>query len=137
MLLLYPLTEEARKSIKGEVIMLDKFPYRIGRQSRSNGEFGPREESDRREPDHSFNNDYYLIDDGRQLNISREHLQVDKKEDGSFEVFDRGSTCGTYVDDHNIGGDNKNARYPVKKGSVVVLGTLNSPYVFKFLIICE
>ncbi len=137
MLLLYPLTEEARKSIKGEVIMLDKFPYRIGRQSMSNGEPGPREESDLREPDHSSNNDYYLIDDGRQLNISREHLQVEQKEDGSFEVFDRGSTCGTYFGDQNIGGDNKNARYPIKKGSVVILGTLNSPYVFKFLIICE
>ena len=93
-------------------------------------------------PDHRStanapNNDYYIFDTGRYLNISREHLQIEQKEDGSYEILDRGSTCGTYVDDNHIGGDNGKARYPVKKGSIVILGTSGSPYVFKFLLISE
>jgi hypothetical protein len=131
---LYPLTEEAEQSIKDREIKLDKFPFRIGRQSRSNGRNGSGGKFDRRLPGNSPNNDYYLIDGGRHLNISREHLQIEKREDGSYEVLDRGSTCGTSVDDHHIGGSNKKVRYPLKKGSILVLGTPGSPYVFKFLL---
>lgn len=135
--ILLPLTEEARESInENEVeIKIYKFPFRIGRQSRSgiindNKEY----EFDRRNPGNSPNNDCYLIDDGKHLNISREHIQIEKKDDDTYEILDRDSSCGTIVDGHNIGKPHKAERYPLKNGSIIVIGTPKSPYVFKFVL---
>lgn len=132
---LHPLTEEARNSIQEDDIEINKSPFRIGRQSRSgtvNG--GNGHEFDRRDPDNSSNNDCYLIDRGKHLNISREHLQIEKKDDDTYEIMDLNSSCGTTVDGHDIGGSHKGERYPIKDGSIIVIGTHRSPYVFKFVL---
>jgi len=134
---LYPLTDEARRSVKCGAIIMDKFPFRIGRQSRTNGNNSLDDKFDRRMPGNSPNNDYYLLDENRPLHISREHFQVEQQEDGTYELLDLGSACGTSVDGHNIGGERKEMRYPVHKGSIVVLGTSGSPYAFKFQLLSE
>lgn len=79
------------------------------------------------------NNDLYLIDRGKLLNVSREHFQIDKKEDGTYEVVDRGSACGTIVANHVVGGHDKGGRYPLEDGNIIIVGTPKSPFVFKFL----
>lgn len=129
---LSPLTDEARNSIKEGEIKINKFPFRIGRQSRSGINNIQGLEFDRRMPGNTPNNDCYLIDKGQLLNISREHLQIEKKEDNTYEILDRGSACGTTIDDHHIGGNNKIVCYPVKNGSIIIFGAPKSPYVFKF-----
>ncbi|MBI4825281.1 MAG: FHA domain-containing protein [Nitrospirae bacterium] len=132
---LHPLTEEARNSITESEIQINKFPFRIGRQSRSGIiNSGNGLAFDRRNPGNSPNNDCYLIDNGKHLNISREHIQIEKKEDDTYEIMDLNSSCGTTVDGHNIGKPHEAEYYPLKNGSIVVIGTPKSPYVFKFIL---
>jgi hypothetical protein len=130
---LHPLTTEAREAIKEEEISIDKFPFRIGRESRRGTGNVQEGEFDRRKHGSSPDNDYYLIDNGEQLTISREHLQVEKREDNTYEVLDRESMCGITVDDHIIGNNSRTKHYPVTNGSIIIIGTPKSPYMFKFI----
>lgn len=87
---------------------------------------------ERRNTDASPSNELYLLDHEEFLNISREHFQIDRKPDGSYEVIDRGSTCGTIVDNVAGGGHGKPTHLPLRHGSVIRVGTPSSPYVFRF-----
>ena len=134
---LQPLTPEARESIQGDEIKLDKFPFRVGRECRVRMVDGSPHVIERRKLHGPPNNDLYLLDRGRRLNVSREHFQIEKKEDGTYELVDRGSACGTIVGNQAIGGSDKGGRCPLKDGDVIVVGTSESQIVFRFLLPSE
>lgn len=129
---LIPMTNEARATFQGEEIKLHKFPFRIGRECRLNseGQMKRREHSKLIFPP---NNDLYLIDQGKFLSVSREHFQIDKKGDGTYELVDRGSTCGTIVNNKVVGGHDRGGSCLLQDGDVIVVGTPRSTFVFKFL----
>jgi hypothetical protein len=129
---LLPMTPEAKRSIQGDRIKLHKFPFRIGRESRLDRVVNSIKYKERRKKVDPPNNDLYLIDRGKLLNVSREHVQIEKKEDGTYEVVDRGSACGTIVADYVVGGHDKGGRYPLENGNIIIIGTPQSQFRFKF-----
>ena len=131
---LQPLTSEARKSIRGDEIKLDKSPFRVGRECRVRMVDGSLQVIERRKTHDPPNNDLYLLDGGRRLNVSREHFQIEQKEDGTYELLDRGSACGTIVGKQVVGGSDKGGRGLLKDGDVIVVGTSESPIMFRFLL---
>lgn len=129
--LLIPLTDEARKALDGrDHVEIDRLPFRIGRESRLALVRGELTYMERRKGHRPPNNDLYLIDEGQLLNISREHLQIDKGSDGGFLVLDRGSACGTHVDGSSIGGKDRTGALALKNDSEIIIGTRDSPYRF-------
>ena len=128
------LTPEAKSSIEGQdKIEIENFPFRVGRESRN---VFSRRGMIVREQRYKFsvpNNELYLLDDGDQLNISREHFQIERSEEGGFRIVDRGSYCGTYVNNSRIDTEDGNRDRPLVNGDVIVVGTSGSPYVFKFM----
>jgi len=115
------------------MVCIRRMPFRIGRESRVkkvNGRFEriERPKLDDREP----NNDLYLVDRGHLLNISREHLRIELVGD-AFYLVDRGSACGTKVNDEPVGGDDQGGRTILKDGDIITIGTMESPYRFRFL----
>jgi hypothetical protein len=128
------MTPEAAEAMQKDEIVLRVFPFRVGRESRftmvKKGKWLSAERRDRFQPP---NNDLYLIDRGKLLNVSREHFQIEQLEDGSYQISDRGSTCGTIVGDVSLGGGSSRKSCPLRNGSVIVVGTENSPLSFKFV----
>jgi predicted component of type VI protein secretion system len=80
------------------------------------------------------NNDVYLLDTTEKLQISREHFQIEQRADGSFELVDRGSACGTRVGNRAIFDGDKGGRCELKPGDSITLGINSSPYVFRFVV---
>ncbi len=109
------------------------LPFRIGRESRIRKVDGriervERPKLDDREP----NNDLYLVDRGHLLNISREHLLIDDR-DGVWLLIDRGSACGTKVNDEPVGGEDRGGSRTLQDGDVITIGTMDSPYRYRFV----
>lgn len=129
--LLIPLTTEAGNALGGrDRVEIDRLPFRIGRESRLAMIGGELTFMERRKGDAPPNNDLYLIDEGQLLNISREHLQIEKAAGGGFLVRDRGSACGTHVDGRSIGGLDKTGSLALNNDSEIIVGTRESPYRF-------
>jgi hypothetical protein len=134
------ITAEAKdsiiKSCLGEgVIGIWKYPFHIGRESRL-------KDHDRKNIISTLQNaltqkpvnDIYLIDDGEYLQISRKHLQIEKKQ-GSYLLTDLGSACGTIVNKTKIGNKHKEDNSILKDGDIIQFGTPNSPYIFEFIVL--
>ena len=136
------MTPEAKRAVPQsllveDVVSIRKFPFRIGRESRVkkiNGKLEriERPKLDDREP----NNDLYLVDDGHLLNISREHLQIEKN-GSKYLLVDRGSACGTRVGEVMIGGDDASGSLTLKDGDIIAIGAKATPYVFQFITLDE
>lgn len=114
-------------------VCIIKFPYRIGRESRVqkiNGQIHriERPKMGDREP----NNELYLIDRGALLNISREHLLIERSGD-TYVLIDRGSACGTEVNDEPLGGNDSGGTSVLTDGDIITVGTHDSPYRFRFI----
>jgi pSer/pThr/pTyr-binding forkhead associated (FHA) protein len=82
--------------------------------------------------DSSPNNDLYLLDMGERLNISREHFQIEAR-DSQFFLIDRGSACGTLVEGETIGKGRNGGERRLENGDVIIVGTSESKFIFKFL----
>ena len=114
-------TEAARRAIHGGDIVIDPFPFKMGRET-----------------DHGDNardaNDAELVEvrTNSGLQISRTHLQIEF-EHGRYFVRDRHSACGTIVNGQRIGGNHTGGRLEVRDGDVMVLGGTTSPFVFTFV----
>ncbi len=110
------------------------FPFRIGRESRVKIIDDRIERIERVKTSNiAPNNEIYLIDNGHLLNISREHFQIEK--DGSrFFIYDRGSACGTRVNEKEAGlkGDDTVELFD---NDIITVGTKQSPYQFKFILV--
>jgi pSer/pThr/pTyr-binding forkhead associated (FHA) protein len=127
-------TPEAKVALQRDSIVLREFPFRVGREARFAVVHGKLRSAEKRTRSSVPNNDIYLLDRGELLNISREHCQIEQIEDGSYEIVDRGSTCGTVVDGTSIGGETGTERCPVANGSRIVLGMSDSPFIFEFVV---
>lgn len=119
-------------AINRDELRLDQFPFRVGREARTHLAGATPETSERREVVGRPNNDLYVKDMGKPLNVSREHFQIEENSDGSYELVDRGSACGTVVGGYIVGGDYTGGRCTLKFGDDIIVGTPQSPIVFKF-----
>ncbi|HEC13229.1 MAG TPA: FHA domain-containing protein [Acidiferrobacteraceae bacterium] len=131
---LQPMTPEAEQAAGARSIPINHLPFRIGREARLGIHKGNLEIMERRKLDHSPNNDIYLVDSGKPLNISREHFLIDQDGNGGYKLVDRGSACGTQVGNDSVGGRDQGGACPLLPGTVIIVGIPNSPYIYKFTI---
>ncbi len=118
--------------LKNEMIVITAFPFKVGRESRVVRKNGRLEQVERSKKDNSKpNNDMYLIDRGRMLNISREHFQIEKN-GGKYYIVDRGSACGVKIGDEAIGGEDSGGKRELHDGDVIGVGARGTPYIFQF-----
>ncbi|HSS63873.1 MAG TPA: FHA domain-containing protein [Gammaproteobacteria bacterium] len=129
---LVALTGEARLALSGAAeLRLTRFPFRVGRESRSPVEAGVVVHDERRRQAVAPNNNLYIWDPGPLLNVSREHFQIERGDVGKFSVRDRGSTCGTLVGNIRLGAGGAESCL-LSADSTIVVGTPQSPFVFRF-----
>ncbi|PYV12708.1 MAG: hypothetical protein DMG07_16600 [Acidobacteria bacterium] len=130
---LKPLTPEARAAIGGDALRIMAFPFRVGRESRpearSDGAPSPFQR-----PSRPPNNELYLKEPGHVLNVSREHFLIDAQ-DGEYVLVDRGSVCGTLVEGDQIGSQRQGGSTRLSDQDVIVVGTSESRYIFKFVVL--
>jgi pSer/pThr/pTyr-binding forkhead associated (FHA) protein len=127
---LLALTEDSRAALRGEQKVIERFPFRMGRESRLNPA-APPSVTERRLRASSQLNDIYLVEHGGVLNVSREHFLIERDGD-TFFLVDRGSACGTIVEGRTVGGDRAGGRVELHDHDVIIVGTPTSPFVFKF-----
>ncbi len=132
--ILVALTPQAHAAIRGREMRLHRFPFRIGRESRLVVVNGALQVMERRKLAGPPNNDLYLPDVGPVINVSRQHLQIESLPDGGYALVDRGSACGTIVGNQAIGGGDAGGRCALADGNVIVIGTSDSPFAFKFVL---
>jgi pSer/pThr/pTyr-binding forkhead associated (FHA) protein len=125
------LTPKAKAALKGDLLEITKFPFRVGRESRVPG--SPDRPDSRRRPDSVPNNDLYLLELGHVLNVSREHFLIDYR-DGGYVLVDRGSACGTLVEGVQVGEKRSGGTVPLHNNDVIIVGTSVSDFIFKFMI---
>lgn len=136
---LKPLTPEALAAVPqsqrlGDMILIRRFPFKIGRESRVRQIGGKVERIERpKRDDRPPSNDLYLLDQGQLLNISREHLQIEADGEGDYMVVDRGSSCGTKIADRAVGGGDQGGREPLHDGEVIGLGAKGTPFLYRFV----
>jgi hypothetical protein len=119
--------------IESGFVGIRDFPFRVGRESRGvmvDGKFHrlERPRAGRQEP----NNDLYLVDAGPELEVSREHFQIERTGEG-YRLVDRGSTCGTFVGTLRLGGDEARMSAPLNDGDIIGIGTESTPYRYRFI----
>jgi hypothetical protein len=136
--ILQALTPEALEAVpshflRGDMIALYTFPFKIGRESRVINVNGKLERMERPKKDDSQpSNDLYLIDRGHRLNISREHFEI-VKSDAGYALVDRGSACGTKIEGQNVGGDDEGGSAKLQDGDKIAVGAIGTPYIFRFI----
>jgi pSer/pThr/pTyr-binding forkhead associated (FHA) protein len=134
-LILEALTPEAEKSLGGPDIVLSALPFRVGRECRMvAGSDGALRVQERRKAGSQPNNDLYLLDPGPRLQVSRAHFQIEVDGNGGFLLVDRGSALGTLIGNQRVGGGDAGGTAPIKDGDLLVVGTSESPFLFRFRI---
>ena len=123
-----------RKCLGNGIIGIWDFPFRIGRESRVKEIDGllvvyEREKKSNEKP----NNDFYLVDHEKFLHISREHFEIEKNENSYF-LRDRDSTCGTMVNDVILHKKTQYCVHELKDGDIITIGLNDSPYKFQFIV---
>ena len=136
---LVPMTKQARRAVAGPALVGDaipirQFPFRIGRESRVKMLDGRIERLERiKEAAEPPTNDIYLLDDGDNLNISREHLQIEQLGD-EFTVYDRDSSRGTIVAGTPLSRHRQKSA-ELNDGDDITIGGKGSPYVYRFVVL--
>jgi pSer/pThr/pTyr-binding forkhead associated (FHA) protein len=141
------MTPEATAAL-GNVpyVRLTVLPFRIGREARSRNPLtNIANQIERRLSTVPPLNELYLFEasTSRAFTISREHCEIDWV-DGQFMLIDRGSACGSTIIESRakerpstiattqIGPYGKTSRAVLQDGDLIVLGPVESPYVFRF-----
>jgi pSer/pThr/pTyr-binding forkhead associated (FHA) protein len=127
---LVALTDEAREALRGEQRVIERFPFRVGRESRMPAR-GRWRAAERRAGTAAPVNDLYLTERGDLFNVSREHFRIEQAGEG-FVLVDRASACGTIVEGRRVGGDRTEGRVELHDHDVIIVGVAASPFVFKF-----
>ncbi len=137
---LLPLTNEAKNSIvdtkaHNKIISMFHFPFKVGRESRmSENDRGLFVKLRILKSNSQPNNDVYLVNCTNNLEISKEHFQIEKINNNYF-IKDRNSSLGTKLNDEEIGKEKTDTSFPLKDGDIIKIGSSNSVYEFKFLIL--
>jgi len=132
-------TQDAKYSIvkkinEQNVIPIYNYPFKIGREARVTYIDGKIIVHERHKQNgYKSNNDVHLLDDGEFLQISREHCSLIENNNG-YTLEDRKSACGTIVNQLKIGNGNNNS-CPLKDGDIITIGSENSKYKYKFVIL--
>jgi hypothetical protein len=114
-----PLTRKTAEVLPDDGLTVTQFPFRIGRAS----------ESDERAA--LDLNELWLLD-RKPFTVSRNHLLIDRAEDGGLVVIDRGSHLGAIVNEMHIGGKAAHQSAPLVEGeNVVILGGSKSQFQFR------
>ncbi len=135
------VTSEAKHSIikrsfSQDIIPIYDYPFRIGRESRF--EHVDNEIIIQKRHDLSGyqpNNDVYLFDSGEFLQISKEHCNIIINDANEYILQDMGSSCGSLVNQVQLGGDNEETTSILKDGDIITLGSKESEYKFKFILL--
>ncbi len=132
------LTPEAEAALRGrQEIEIDRFPFRVGRESRAAPNPVSFDGEERRHRTGAPVNELYLRDENPRKHVSREHFQIERRDDGRFEILDRGSACGTVVGNQTLGGRRQAGRCVLENENVIIAGDSESPYVFQFFVAPE
>jgi hypothetical protein len=131
--LLVPATDEARAALGNKPqIRITGFPFNIGRESRHRPLEKLKAELERRLGGTKPLNDLYLLEPpSHLLHISREHFAIDYFND-RYMLVDRASACGTLVAGKPVGANASISQTEIKNGDLIIVGTSQSPYVFRF-----
>ena len=127
---LIALTEDARQAIGGPELAVERFPFRVGRESRSI--VGYLTAGVDRRKSGSPNNDLYIAERDELHNVSREHFTIDRGTDDRYFLTDRRSVLGTIVEGSTLGGNRVGGVTELFDHDVVIIGNPTSPFVFKF-----
>ena len=100
--LLVALTPETRTALGGSLTEIERFPYRVGRESRATQRTPGGFVTERRSRGSRPTNDLYLVEHDEPMNVSRSHFQIDWA-DASYVLVDLESTCGTIVEGTLVG----------------------------------
>jgi hypothetical protein len=127
---LIALTDQARDAIRGDFLVITRFPFKVGRESRTM--LSKLSMSlERRLGTSPQLNDVYIDERDHVVHVSREHFLIDVTDEG-FILVDRGSMCGTIVAGRRVGGDRTGGWVALRDQDVVIAGAASSPYVFRF-----
>jgi pSer/pThr/pTyr-binding forkhead associated (FHA) protein len=126
------LTPEARVCLGTELFRIPRFPFRVGRENRTSGLL--HFPNSRRRADSLPTSDLYLFVTGPVLNVSRDHFQIELRR-GEFFLVDRGSAYGTIVEGETVGEDRTGGERRLNANDVIIVGSSESRYVFKFVIV--
>ncbi len=136
--ILKAITPEAKSAITknclgDEIIGIWTFPFRMGRESRVGRIDGKLPVSEKAKAKKGKpNNDIYLVDNGPSLQISRQHIKIERTQTG-YLLTDRESDCGTIVNDKKIGGEFTGGTCELNDGDIITVGTEDSLYKFEFI----
>jgi hypothetical protein len=125
------LTPEARVCLGAQLFQIPRFPFRVGRESRTSKL--PQFPNSRRRGESSPTSDLYLFETGPVLNVSRDHFQIELRQ-GEFFLVDRGSACGTIVEGETVGEDRVGGERRLDPNDVIIVGSSESRYAFKFIV---
>jgi hypothetical protein len=115
---IHPTTRRAAATLPMEGLLIDHFPFRMGRAASENEEI----------PDDM--NDLWLVDH-HPFSVSRTHLSIEREGD-QIVVKDRGSYLGSIVNDFPIGAKCTSRKAVLDEGNnTVVLGGRMSRYQFR------
>ena len=112
---IHPLTRLAASMLPRDGMWIQKFPFRIGRSAK---------EFEAAPPDQ---NDLWLKDRS-PYNVSRNHAIIEMEE-GEVILKDCGSSLGTIVNEHHIGGISYDHEIPLDEGeNIVIFGGFMSKF---------
>ena len=115
---IHPLTRLAASMLPRDGMWIQKFPFRIGRSAK---------EFEAAPPDQ---NDLWLKDRS-PYNVSRNHAIIEMEE-GEVILKDCGSSLGTIVNEHHIGGISYDHEIPLDEGeNIVIFGGFMSKFQFR------
>ena len=129
---LIPFEQDTKECMDDEKIVLDHFPFKIGRERHRSMSHGQPIARKLKVMLCRPENDVYISDYGSSRQISRKHFQIEQSDDGHFEIVDRGSSCGTIVGTQVIGRHHKGGRCRLENGDQIIVGSSFSPHVFIF-----
>jgi len=135
------VTSEAKHSILKrffgqDIIPIYSYPFKIGREARIE-HFDDKIIIQERHGLSGYepNNNVYLLDNGNFLQISREHCTILNNDDNEYMIQDRRSSCGTLINQIKVGDPDKDSTSILKDGDIITLGSENSKYEFKFILL--
>lgn len=127
------LTLEAQGALHGQQLAITELPFRVGRESRGPNEGWKKSNQERREGRSAPNNDLYIWEQSREVYVSREHFQIERDGD-KYRLVDRHSALGTWVEGQLVGGKRAGGAVELADGDVIILGTHQSGFLFKFVV---
>ncbi len=125
-------TEDARRALGMVEIRIDRFPFSVGRESRT-AVTKVVISAERRMGVVQPLNDACLVEATRHHQVSREHFRIDVTQ-GKFVLTDRGSMCGTTVNGKTIGGHRRGGHTELHDQDEIAVGDASSPFVFEFCV---